>query len=398
MKIHVRETGTNRTQTIDVEATTTVDVIRLKISSAFGVSYDLLRIYMNDRPLDNPKETAGSLKLQPNSLIEFTTKKTTWNSMQDNQINRQAAHADSLREEAMRLMNSTRQSEALLYSLSQSDPKLYEAVASKNINRVIEILAQRRAPSTSDSLIDPKGSLNESRGSIIDPKGSLIDPRGSLHLSDMDSSFQLKIENKINQDRLDQIAEDTYEHYPELFVPTEMLFFTGKINGVETEIFVDTGAQTTIISKSFAQRSNILKNVDRRYAATVMGVGIQQSLGRIWQIPLEINGKFFVLAATILENFGHDVLLGLDMMKRHGCLIDLRGHCMTLGQDNYKVPFLTDHQLSIINQKKAHYQIKQISESLGVNEGKALELFERTGQDVEKAIQVGLQLKLAGRL
>lgn len=46
----------------------------------------------------------------------------------------------------------------------------------------------------------------------------------------------------INNQRLDQLQSETYENYPELFVPTEMLFIAGKINHVDIDIFVDTGA------------------------------------------------------------------------------------------------------------------------------------------------------------
>lgn len=52
-----------------------------------------------------------------------------------------------------------------------------------------------------------------------------------------------------------------------------MLFIKGKINHVESNIFVDTGAQTTIISKEFAEKANLLKNVDTRHSTTVLGVG-----------------------------------------------------------------------------------------------------------------------------
>lgn len=52
-----------------------------------------------------------------------------------------------------------------------------------------------------------------------------------------------------------------------------MLFIKGKINHTDIDIFVDTGAQTTIISKDFAQRADLMQFVDKRYSTLVLGVG-----------------------------------------------------------------------------------------------------------------------------
>lgn len=103
-----------------------------------------------------------------------------------------------------------------------------------------------------------------------------------------------------------------------------MLYIDGKINNTSVTIFVDTGAQNTVISENFAQRANLMQITDHRYSSKVYGVGTQDSVGKIFRLQLEIKGKFFVLSATVLKNFGHDMLLGLDMMTRHHCLIDLK--------------------------------------------------------------------------
>ena len=58
-----------------------------------------------------------------------------------------------------------------------------------------------------------------------------------------------------------------------MFVPTDMLYIEGKINHVDAFIFVDTGAQTTIISQEFAERANLMKFVDTRHKMMMVGVG-----------------------------------------------------------------------------------------------------------------------------
>lgn len=52
-----------------------------------------------------------------------------------------------------------------------------------------------------------------------------------------------------------------------------MLFVGGKINGVHADIFVDTGAQTTVISEEFAKRADLLNIIDKWQITTVIGVG-----------------------------------------------------------------------------------------------------------------------------
>ena len=52
-----------------------------------------------------------------------------------------------------------------------------------------------------------------------------------------------------------------------------MLYINGKVNHVDAFIFVDTGAQTTIISWKFAEKANLMKFVDTWYSTIVLGVG-----------------------------------------------------------------------------------------------------------------------------
>ena len=48
--------------------------------------------------------------------------------------------------------------------------------------------------------------------------------------------------------RLGELQVATYKNYQELFVPTEMLYIEERIGGTSVEIFVDTGAQTNVLS------------------------------------------------------------------------------------------------------------------------------------------------------
>lgn len=63
--------------------------------------------------------------------------------------------------------------------------------------------------------------------------------------------------------------------------------------------------------------------IDPRHKSQLQGVGQKTTLGIIFKLSLEIQGKFFILSASVLKDFHHDMILGLDMMKRHNCVLDL---------------------------------------------------------------------------
>lgn len=60
-----------------------------------------------------------------------------------------------------------------------------------------------------------------------------------------------------------------------------MLYINARINKVGIQAFVDSGAQSTIMSVSLAERCGLMRLVDKRYAGTAVGVGQCKILGKI---------------------------------------------------------------------------------------------------------------------
>lgn len=63
-----------------------------------------------------------------------------------------------------------------------------------------------------------------------------------------------------------------------------------------------------------------------RWNGVAKGVGTQRIIGRIHMIQLQIANNFLASSFSVLENQPMDVLLGLDMLKRH----QVRTNCFFL--------------------------------------------------------------------
>jgi DNA damage-inducible protein 1 len=126
----------------------------------------------------------------------------------------------------------------------------------------------------------------------------------------------------------------------------------------------------TIMSSACAERCGIMRLVDTRWAGIAKGVGTQKIVGRVHlgnyiysflflylkiknrmsiklkqlaQIQIEKN--FLTTAFSILEEQPMDMLLGLDLLRRHQCIIDLQQNILIFKSANIQTRFLTEGEL-----------------------------------------------------
>lgn len=160
-----------------------------------------------------------------------------------------------------------------------------------------------------------------------------------------DVEAQKMIAEEIQRQQIESNMADAIEHMPEAFGQVHMLYIKCKVNGYPIDAFVDSGAQSTIMSKACAERCNITRLIDSRWSGIAQGVGTQKILGRIHLCQVQIENDFLPSSFNVLEQQPMDMLLGLDMLRRHQCVIDLKDNILRIGTTGTETKFLIESEL-----------------------------------------------------
>merc|ERR1719321_1780196 len=84
------------------------------------------------------------------------------------------------------------------------------------------------------------------------------------------------------------------------YLDDELVHIACELGGIAVEMMVDTGAQSSVISKTLAERLNLMGRLDRSRQGVATGVGSARILGRLRAVPVKIGHIEFQLDFTVL--------------------------------------------------------------------------------------------------
>ncbi|KAL2245178.1 UNVERIFIED_CONTAM: Protein DNA-DAMAGE INDUCIBLE 1, partial [Sesamum indicum] len=209
----------------------------------------------------------------------------------------------------------------VMAQLFQSDPELAQVILGNDLNKLQDLLRVRHRQ---------RSELRRQQEEEL----------ALLYADPFDVEAQKKIEAAIRQKGIDENWAAALEYNPEAFARVVMLYVDMEVNGVPLKAFVDSGAQSTIISKSCAERCGLLRLLDTRYKGIAHGVGQSEILGRIHVAPIKIGSIFYPCSFLVLDAPNMEFLFGLDMLRKHQCIIDLKENVLRVGGGEVAVPFL----------------------------------------------------------
>lgn len=306
---------------LEVDDQMTLEDFKAVFSAESSISSDNVMFFHNNAALNNNKATLASYKIKDNDIIGFQA-------------------LDQLPRLSQNQQGSSGGKRS--FGRNQEDPETIRQMFLADPHQ-LSILKERNS-----ELAKNIHDSSKFREALLQQRKVMLEKEQNkmrLLSNPLDPEAQKMLYEEIRMANINENMETAMEFSPESFGTVHMLYIDCKVNGVPTKAFVDSGAQMTIMSKACAERCNVMKLLDTRWAGVAKGVGIQKILGRAHMVQIEIAGTFLPTSFSVLEDQTMDVLLGLDMLRRHQCCIDLKDNKLKFGALGIETAFLAESEL-----------------------------------------------------
>ncbi|KAL7692195.1 putative DNA damage-inducible protein [Plasmopara halstedii] len=335
MQVTVTSADGGQVTQVSAEATQQLNSVGVQLQQQFGIPADQQVLILNGNPLrlDYTFEQAG---VKENDLLVIIRKASATSAARPDSSSTTGftarpgmkLHEIPANPNPEILLDIINMNPQLLPELHQVNPNLATALETRNASNVRMALMQMYMKAASQKF--------EEQQEIE-----------ALERNPFDTEAQAKIAERIRLSNVQKNMEIAIEEMPEAFGNVTMLFIPCEVNGTQVKAFVDSGAQSTIMSSSCAERCGIMRLVDKRFAGQAVGVGTATIIGKVHMVPLKVGDEFYNCSFTILDQQGVDFLFGLDMLRRHQCCIDLNKNVLRLheGEHFHEVPFLPEHEI-----------------------------------------------------
>merc|ERR1712183_749662 len=110
----------------------------------------------------------------------------------------------------------------------------------------------------------------------------------------------------------------------------ELIFVKAETSGVGFEMVVDTGSQITVMSEPLARKLKLMEKITGQ-KGVVNGAGSTNILGDLKKQRVKIHNLDLTMDFTVVNMGVPLLLLGMDNLRNHRCIVDLDRYCILFG-------------------------------------------------------------------
>lgn len=339
---------------LDVYEDMELETLIAYCEAELGVPFTDLQLLHNTRPLDDAKKTLKQFGIGDGDMVLAVSKRLIQQAQSEVARVNLAPHdtggggRPSSSSQNPSVSNRQQTADDLLLALPEISLEKAAKIRDSFLSKPEEVTSLKLSNMpladalASGSLEDFHRVLNEQHKRRRDEHMKRM---RMLMADPFDVEAQKMIAEEIQRQQIESNMQDAIEFMPEAFGQVHMLYIKCKVNGYPIDAFVDSGAQSTIMSKACAERCNVTRLIDERWSGIAQGVGTQKILGRIHMCQVQIENDFLASSFNVLENQPMDMLFGLDMLKRHQCVIDLKNNILRIGTTGSETRFLNESEL-----------------------------------------------------